>query len=352
MKLYIDDRKRQFIRAVEQCSKMQENLQNALQELARCKQTYEQSLKDSERASQKYEEMMRVPTGTIKRLVSVSHTKARLDEARKRQKSAAQKAQNARNEYLLNMEAYRIHQVTYDTYCLPDWMRQVDGTFFDVLTRYYTRFADAETQNAKDLLVIAANISTCASMISRDQECADFIAESAPAFNALRPISLELLASDKENKIAFDDVSKVVLSNKLAQQMNRRDQVEAALAKNEKSIEGVKRLTLVYEDQPAMGNASSTQEEEERIYQSTRALRVEKAKLDAIIKALVDSGGAYFSCIFFMLTFFSQCPLLRPLLPRKRSRTAAAPSRARSSLPCLTTMPASKTTLRSTLATK
>ena len=71
----------------------------------------------------KYDEAMKPTTGTLRKIMGGTVTTEKLDQMRKRLKVAARKASDAKNEYLLGLEAVNKHQHYYHQIVLPQLMR-------------------------------------------------------------------------------------------------------------------------------------------------------------------------------------------------------------------------------------
>ena len=66
---------------------------------------------------------MKPTTGTLRKIMGGTVTTEKLDQMRKRLKVAARKASDAKNEYLLGLEAVNKHQHYYHQIVLPQLMR-------------------------------------------------------------------------------------------------------------------------------------------------------------------------------------------------------------------------------------
>ena len=135
----------------------------------------------------KYDEAMKPTTGTLRKIMGGTVTTEKLDQMRKRLKVAARKASDAKNEYLLGLEAVNKHQHYYHQIVLPQLMRvrqrqaractrtrlagrltlqtpharmspppllqNMDGIYYDSIKRYITDYGDLESSNARESAV-------------------------------------------------------------------------------------------------------------------------------------------------------------------------------------------------------
>jgi len=87
------------------------------------KQLYDQCAKEEEKAQNKYDDAIKPSTGTFKRIIGGQITQEKLEQTRKRLKAATRKTNDAKNEYLLVLEAANSHQHYYHHVVLPQLMR-------------------------------------------------------------------------------------------------------------------------------------------------------------------------------------------------------------------------------------
>jgi len=96
---------------------------------------------------------MKVPKGTLSKMFSAKVTTEKLDQARVKLKSTTRKQQDARNAYILKVEATNNHLQHYYSQQLPQTTKYIDGSFFDVMRHYVTEFGEMESQNSQDTIV-------------------------------------------------------------------------------------------------------------------------------------------------------------------------------------------------------
>lgn len=291
MKPYLDDKRKSFTKQNEfLATKVQAELQTSFSELQAAKQIYEHCAREAEKAQQKYDEALKGPQGTISRFFTSRPTTEKLDQARKKLKASLRKQQEARNAYILKLESVNTHQSYYYTVALPNVMRIIDGSYFDMMRHNLTEFAELESRNFKEAMASMSQLSAAASKINRDLDYKEFVAENSAIFSKPRQFNLELYGNDKTSIIEMDEVSRIVMSNELVKLTERATSLDDSISKKDKEIEALRRLSKVYDNTPSFGRASDSLEEEETLQMAREVLLGEKTRVEAQVKMLLAAG--------------------------------------------------------------
>jgi len=231
MKTDVEEKKKAFTKYNLYGERIQESLNSAYSDLIRAKQIYEQTEKESQKAKAKYEDLQKPPTGTLKKIkFNFADSKKQMETAKKKFKSAGQRAQDARNEYFLALESTNAHQIVYFSRGLPFLMKQIDGNYFQSLQHYLSSFALDEKDNCQKTITLMDNIVAVSSLIDRETDYQAFLTEN-PTFSPPPLFYFEAHNNDTVNLISINEVSKVVLSKKLGNKKKRLDEIDAEITK-------------------------------------------------------------------------------------------------------------------------
>jgi hypothetical protein len=238
-------------------SRYQVEFAEAYEEFDKAKSTYDKVAKDTENSKRKYEDMLNKPKtafGALKVMV----TGKDVEERKRRWKNNSRKLTDARNDYLLALEAINSLQATYYGGNLQDLMLRLDGSYYPTLTGLLNKYTAMESLVSDGLASSINLIKSKIPEITRERDMGDFLNDYRNIFETPSQFTFEMYPSDDTKLIVVDEVTKVILGQKLGEMIVREEELSVAFETKERELEGLQKMSNVYNATPSFGDASST----------------------------------------------------------------------------------------------
>ncbi|KAJ3333751.1 F-BAR and double SH3 domains protein 1 [Blyttiomyces sp. JEL0837] len=276
-------------KSIDSTSKYLVELHTSYDELEKLRVSYEKSAKEAESAKKKYEETSKKPNSglnALKNMMTRMDGDERVEKLRVKWKNAARKLAEIRNEYLLMLDAVNAIQDRFYQKDVPDIIKQLDGPYYEELQKAILSFADLQESVAKSVVEEVAASKECAAKIVRETDVTAFLTEHATLFTEFKSFSFEPCANDEIDQVEVDDVSTVVLGQKLQRFISQREDIKSTLQRKYKELSGVKQLTETYKVNPSFGNPNSNMEQMADLQNAIRILEISNTRLDSQISLL------------------------------------------------------------------
>ncbi|TPX37007.1 hypothetical protein SmJEL517_g00786 [Synchytrium microbalum] len=255
---------------------------------------YDKAAKDADAAKKKYDDVSRRPNSalnSLKNIMKGTDTEERLEKLKGKWKAALRRLADARNDYLVVLEGLNAQQSQYYNVDLPSLMRKLDGTYYQTFGKALTTLVNLEEGYATMLTGSVQITQQAVNKINRDKENEQFVKEFHPVFVAdPKEFKFESSSNDNGTAICVDDVTKVVLGQRLARIMTRESELKSDLDRKEKELAGIVQMAQVYSENPAFGNAATPLESKLELETSIDLLRSEHTKITAQIELLTSLG--------------------------------------------------------------
>lgn len=307
----------------EQCSRYHEELLRALTELDTSRKEYEEAAKAFDSAQRKYDDSLKKPKGALS-IMKNALSSADSEKLKVKLKSWSRKLLDARNQYILSMEASNVIQDLYWKEDLPKLMKDLDADYHPTVSSLFDTYADLAQSYVKTVSDSINNVSALARKVDRDVEHKQFLAENDALFPGPKVLRFEPFAGDKVTSVTIDDISKVVLSNKLTALMQRKNEISKNLNKSEKEIAGLEQMAKVYKESPEFGNATNPIETMNDLEFQIQMLRIDLKKVDVQIEVLKNAGVEVLTPAV-LSTLPTTAAAVNAAVPARRSSVRATP---------------------------
>ncbi|KAI8817468.1 uncharacterized protein EV422DRAFT_570810 [Fimicolochytrium jonesii] len=274
-------------------SRYQQELWATYDDLEKTKQAYEKAAKETDAAHRKYDEISRKPgsgLSAIKNLVTGTDSEERVSKQRSKWKSLSRKLNDARNEYLLALQAVNSIQQTYYKEELPQLMQNLDGSFYSAYPSALDKYTNMESEFTAVLNSAVETLRETVKGMERGKESEAFMREHQGVFQDPSTFYFESHAGDDVTEIIVDDVTKVALGHRLGRLKVQESQVISDIGQRERELGGVAQMADVYAQTPSFGNAASPLEQRQEIENSLRLLTALKARTSAQVQVLQEKG--------------------------------------------------------------
>ncbi len=184
----------------------------------------------------------------------------------------------ARNNYILSLNAFNSLQKLYDEEDLPLLMSKIDGSVYSLLKEILEKFATFEQEFAKSVQTSALATKMQASIISRETDVSTFLADNSAIFHEGLLLSFERTGSDVVQEIVVDDITKVSLGQKLGHLIAADTELSVLQETKEKELKGAQQLVDLYTNDPQTGNPTSPVELLQDVENSLVIIKCQRTK--------------------------------------------------------------------------
>ncbi|KAJ3172743.1 hypothetical protein HK101_011141 [Irineochytrium annulatum] len=254
---------------------------------------YDKLAKETETAQRKYNELSAKPNkglNAFKSMVTGKDADERVEKLRVKWKDASQRLTAARNDYLLAMESVNAQQAMYYSGDLPALMKKLDGTFYSSLVKHLDTYIDFETNYSATLNDEMAVLKESAALVNENDDFQSFLKENSSIFQDPSGFSFDPTAGDDCDTVIVDDVTKIMLGQRLARLHTQEEELRAQMEKKSKELSAVTVLADAYRETPAFGNSANPLDQKIDIENSLDLMQCIQGRLLAQIKLLENSG--------------------------------------------------------------
>ena len=167
----------------------------AYDDLDKAKSNYDKLAKETESSKKKYEDMVSKPKTTFGAL-KVLVTGKDEEERKKKWKTNSRKLTDARNDYLLSLEAINPLQSIYYGHDFPKLMERLDGSYYPTMTTLFTKYTNMEETISSGLAFSIELIKSKIPDITRERDVAEFKQDYQNIFSIPSQFSFERYSSD------------------------------------------------------------------------------------------------------------------------------------------------------------
>ncbi|KAJ3020381.1 UNVERIFIED_CONTAM: hypothetical protein HDU68_010217, partial [Siphonaria sp. JEL0065] len=293
LKDYTKERNVSLKKTMDFAIKYQHELFASYDDLERMKATYERIAKETESAKKKYEDTAKNPNGglnALKNAVSRMDGDERVELLRQKWKASDARLAEARNDYLLVLEAVNAQQTRYYAHDVSTWMQKFDHDFHTTARTLIGTYTDLESSVAQTISDAVQHIRRVADKVDHKIDTESFVFDNTQLFSDPKPFVFEPVISDKESNIVVNDLSKVVLGNKLSHLISRMGDLSTALEKKRVDAAAIKQLASTYSATPQFGNAMASLDQLLDAENAIDLIQCIQARLAAQIRVLEKSN--------------------------------------------------------------
>lgn len=293
IKEFNKDKTTAFKKHSEYAVRFHDDLWKVYAELEKSRKIYEEAEKEAEAAKVKYDDTIRKPKSTLKTITNIvkqRDTQTHNENLRRKWDSAVHRLDNARNEYLLQLDASNSQQTRYYNTDLPSVMKRMDGTYYTTFATLLQKISTQETEYSQILANNMQSLSRAAERIDREQEYETFLIDQKVAFGKPKSFVFDPVGADEVKDLTVDEFSKIALSQKLTGLATRQAEITRELAKKEKDRSGLKQMAEVYKNAPEFGNAGNPHDQIVELDYVSEILRTELARIELQINRITDKG--------------------------------------------------------------
>lgn len=287
------------------------------------KTAYDKYAKDAEAYKSKYEDAIKPKKSALSVFTSGGGDNVeKVEKLRKKWVSTGRQMDEARNEYLLALEAMNHAQSQYYTADLPNLMKTLDGAYYTVLPNLLDRYAQMEMEYSSSLKSFMDSLKVRIDKVDRDHELTLFLQDRKLLFDTPAAVFFQSHPSDSQRDVVIDEFTKVILSNKLGEWMNKELETAREITKREKQISGLEQMVAVYSKTPEFGDAQNPLEEKMDLEMDVYVFKLVHVQCMAAISKLKGMGITYSE----PLTLQVSAPMASPLDSGNHSLSGSRPS--------------------------
>ena len=224
------------------------------------KSLYEKASKDCDHYQKKYETYDgNSITAKIRSTLTSKDNEDRSDSLQQKYKASQRKLDDARNNYLVASIGVQAMQDRLYKLDLDGFFYKLDENFFTIVVESIRKFYAIESHN------LGARISSSSVFLQAIKSTnmsidANLFTHNDESFQPPLSISFSNSGSDRIDEIALDDVTRVVLGQKLVSMKSRINELDAQINAKEIEIKALESLLEQYLLNPSFSEAKSTLE--------------------------------------------------------------------------------------------
>ncbi|KAJ3262508.1 Intersectin 1 (SH3 domain protein) [Boothiomyces macroporosus] len=283
------DTMREYMKHIEFAVKYQTEITTAFEELEKHKMLYDKASKESDLAQKKYEDALKKPKSGLQSLKTMVTGKDAASVVQKLKTKAKQKSKTldeARNIYLLSLQGYNRLVQLYEKEDLPNLMQKLDGKYYETVQTLVNSFSKFQEEVSTSGLTTSETIKQKASLINREKDLSQFLADNNTIFKETSDIQFEPVGLDQTKELVVDEFSKISLGKHLGELIAHDDLIASLQAIKEAELSGAKHLVDVYTNAPQTGNPNASMELIQDIQNSLDLFKCQRAKFGIQIETL------------------------------------------------------------------
>ncbi|KAJ3384154.1 Eukaryotic translation initiation factor 4 gamma [Lobulomyces angularis] len=269
-------------------------LHTTYDELDKSRALYEKSAKEAFSSKKTYDKTLEKPNSglnALRNMVSSTDPEERIEKLKSKWKAAERKLTDARNSYIIAVDAGNCQQNLYYSNDLNNLMKKQDGFLFDIASTSLIKYNELQEQNLESLNTAISELFKTVDGLTQQSESEIFVQENSRIF--LNPPKFEFFQceSDFEDKIIVDEVTKVLLGQRLYSLQSRLEEVNAVFQKKEQELLGVRNSIEGFLKNPVFsGTGSNPLDQNTELENDLDIARLQSIKLDTQVKMLLNAG--------------------------------------------------------------
>jgi hypothetical protein len=226
----------------------------------------------------------------LKTLVTGKDAATIVQKLKSKSKQRSRELNEARNNYLLTLQALNRIQQLYDNEDVPSLLQKLDGQYYETLQNMFNLLAKVEEDVSVSVKASADALRSQFALINRPQETELFLTENSAIFKANPVIPFENIGADTIKDLVVDEITKISLGQRLGFLVTHDSMFQALQHTKEQELKGARQLVEVYLQNPSQGNAASPLELIQEVQNTIDLIKCQRAKLACQINTLNQLG--------------------------------------------------------------